>query len=1015
MLKQHQQKFEFMEFVRTTSVGCTQMPQENAHMYLKNGDLRSFVDIINNPDVEAGADNDQHWINQPIDDDQDNATLLEEAVKLRKYEFVSALVKVGALRDHVNIKTGVSPLHVACQLGDVKLLGLLLADDDVADPNVRASDRKGGFTPLHFAAQTRSQGHLQCLELLLHRDDVNVDMKDISNIQTPLFVAVESKNEPGVRALVQFGANLDVKCGKKTIREYIPDYLPAFDPRSVRVIKTRAPIENLEAKLAEMVRRTKINGENYKADFSGFRTFVRFIKSAEDNLAITEIFNLCCEKNLHEHAALLLQKGVDPNNKEKPILEVAYKGYHKVLAVLLKDSRTDLSVIKHQTRESILHLVLKMEFEQTAQEDYEKCWKLLQTISEEEKLNQIKGIINKKDGLGNTALHYATQKWNDSTVRNILEFGANIGIKNYWNEIPIAKIRPQTMEDFLDEHCLVHEGDTMHENFELSFKYGFLAPDPEALPEKYRNYGKEEESLMDNNFNKEVEALPETECLWYMGQSKDHRYLLKHPVITSFLWYKWQRIRKYFNRNLRLYILFVFLLTWFIFKEYGSSSSTLLYNRFFYFAFIVMFSIMAILVFRDFIYEINYNREMARIKHNHTNAGLDCLNVILGNIVEAGMIAFMTLIIVFGADLLKPGLTALLTILLCIEIFQLMVSIKRYFFQMENWVENATIALGFIILYNNKNEFEFNRNLAAIAIFLSWSRMITLIGKHPKNNHLNIYVTMFFKVLWSFFRFLSWYGLFIIAFGLSFFIMLHEDKEATVNTNQDDDEDKYEYFNTTFLSIVKTMTMFVGELEFSDIPINLDSFLMPVNYLFFLTFVFLIVVVLMNLLNGLAVSDTGVIQEQAEIYSYLSRVETISYLESVLLGDPFDFLSNVPRFLTFLPSCSVFRQLYRSNFLRKVFTKIGASNILLFFNYLPEKRSPILRPNSNQKHCSCLSVDDMGIETVEAAKKIISRKLKSNAEEDYELLMHKIKNIEKQLSCIGTFENKLDTILRKIS
>ena len=57
----------------------------------------------------------------------------------------------------------------------------------------------------------------------------------------------------------------------------------------------------------------------------------------------------------------------------------------------------------------------------------------------------------------------------------------------------------------------------------------------------------------------------------------------------------------------------------------------------------------------------------------------------------------------------------------------------------------------------------------------------------------------------------------------------------------------------------------------------------------------------------------------------------------------------------------------------------------------------------------------MGIETVEAAKKIISRKLKSNAEEDYELLMHKIKNIEKQLSCIGIFENKLDTILRKIS
>ncbi len=39
-------------------------------------------------------------------------------------------------------------------------------------------------------------------------------------------------------------------------------------------------------------------------------------------------------------------------------------------------------------------------------------------------------------------------------------------------------------------------------------------------------------------------ALPETESLWYMAQSPGHRRLLKHPVITSFLWMKWQRIRK---------------------------------------------------------------------------------------------------------------------------------------------------------------------------------------------------------------------------------------------------------------------------------------------------------------------------------------------------------------------------------------------------------------------------------------------------------------------------------------
>jgi len=67
---------------------------------------------------------------------------------------------------------------------------------------------------------------------------------------------------------------------------------------------------------------------------------------------------------------------------------------------------------------------------------------------------------------------------------------------------------------------------------------------------------------------------------------------------------------------------------------------------------------------------------------------------------------------------------------------------------------------------------------------------------------------------------------------------------------------------------------FVGELEFSNIPVDLDSNLSPVSYLFFLSFVFLIVVVLMNLLNGLAVSDTSSIQAKAEVVSYTSQVHT---------------------------------------------------------------------------------------------------------------------------------------------
>jgi hypothetical protein len=48
------------------------------------------------------------------------------------------------------------------------------------------------------------------------------------------------------------------------------------------------------------------------------------------------------------------------------------------------------------------------------------------------------------------------------TVRELLERGANIGVKNKWEETPISKILPETMESFLDEYCLtskVHSSD----------------------------------------------------------------------------------------------------------------------------------------------------------------------------------------------------------------------------------------------------------------------------------------------------------------------------------------------------------------------------------------------------------------------------------------------------------------------------------------------------------------------------------------------------------------------------
>ena len=150
----------------------------------------------------------------------------------------------------------------------------------------------------------------------------------------------------------------------------------------------------------------------------------------------------------------------------------------------------------------------------------------------------------------------------------------------------------------------------------------------------------------------------------------------------------------------------------------------------------------------------------------------------------------------------------------------------------------------------------------------------------------------------SFFRFLVWYAVLIIAFGLGFYIMLHKDvgkgkdsktdsKDTKTNANScPEKEEPYGYFDTPWIALVKTSTMFIGEIEFSDIPIEGGNVSVTFGYLFLLAFVFLIVMVLMNLLNGLAVSDIAEIVSASEIEGNISTINTISYFESVLLGDP---------------------------------------------------------------------------------------------------------------------------------
>ena len=62
--------------------------------------------------------------------------------------------------------------------------------------------------------------------------------------------------------------------------------------------------------------------------------------------------------------------------------------------------------------------------------------------------------------------------------------------------------------------------------YTIFFRYDFLAPNKDSLPEKYRQKEDdlEENLLRGKDGGVYTPALPETEPLWYMSNSKEHRY-----------------------------------------------------------------------------------------------------------------------------------------------------------------------------------------------------------------------------------------------------------------------------------------------------------------------------------------------------------------------------------------------------------------------------------------------------------------------------------------------------------
>lgn len=145
-----------------------------------------------------------------------------------------------------------------------------------------------------------------------------------------------------------------------------------------------------------------------------------------------------------------------------------------------------------------------------------------------------------------------------------------------------------------------------------------------------------------------------------------------------------------------------------------------------------------------------------------------------------------------------------------------------------------------------------------------------IVGRFPM---FGLYVQMFTKVAVNFAKFLLAYCCLLIAFGLSFGVLFSS----------------YPAFKSIFWTMLKTITMMAGELEFEDIFYNSDvPIQFPVtSHGMFFAFVLLVTIILTNLLVGLAVSDIQGLQASAGLDRLTRQVELVARLESLFFSKMF--------------------------------------------------------------------------------------------------------------------------------
>ncbi|CAG9806958.1 unnamed protein product [Chironomus riparius] len=364
-----------------------------------------------------------------------------------------------------------------------------------------------------------------------------------------------------------------------------------------------------------------------------------------------------------------------------------------------------------------------------------KCFKLL--------INDIRcdqDYLNALDEEGKPVIYYAVKYSVDYMTFKLLEKGAYIGHV-------VTKIRNSLLSDLLDSS--ITSNDEFHDSkeYEITANYGFLMPPIESCKDVRANsQGKDnismhtfngnsrkgsQEDLEQNNLTKTTQDVKkqqhlEMNVIKSLAEDYDYRQFVMHPVLSSFIFLKWKKIRFVLHVNLMTTLLFI-------------------------------------LTFIPYIMIDRYIKENKKV--------LESSNAEDGEIMKESEVVILINRIFLGLAFFSVFL------MIVREACQFSLSKKSYFLSISNWMDLILIIASLIFLFT---EIELPI-LQTLIIILATSECFHRFGYLPYLS-VSLHAKIFRKVLGTFLKSLAFFSIMIVGFMLASYTLYRENIARLMST-----------------------------------------------------------------------------------------------------------------------------------------------------------------------------------------------------------------------------------------